>query len=143
MTKVNRPTPCYISHTVESSYDDFTHKRWEALSCINPLIFQENCHFGVTYREALCQVKVSRKVKWDKMWSINSLAARLNSINTNFIYQRINKYSRKDELSHIASAVPKHTNQSLLTSKNKKKPIFKQSRHFHIIQKNAVYMILI
>ena len=79
--------------------------------------------------------KVSRKVKRDKMWSINSLAARLNSINTNFIYQQINKYSRKDELSHIASAVPKHTNQSLLTSKNKKKTIFKQSRHFHIIQK--------
>ena len=42
---------------------------------------------------------MSSKVKRDKMWSIYSVAARLNSIDTHFI----NKYSQKEELSNIAA----------------------------------------
>lgn len=70
---------------------------------------------------------MSSKVKQDKMCPIYSVAARLNSIDTNFI----NKYSQKEELCNISAS-----QQSQVLCSTKDKIQFSEQFHrFLIVQR--------
>ena len=73
---------------------------------------------------------MSSKDKRDKMWSIYSVAARLNSIDTNFI----NKYSQKEELPNIAAEFLSQQSQVLRSTKVKNQ-FLEQFHRFLIVQR--------
>ena len=73
---------------------------------------------------------MSSKVKQDKMCPIYSVAARLNSIDTNFI----NKYSQKEELSNIAAEFLSQRSQVLRSTKVKIQ-FLEQFHRFLIVQR--------